>query len=54
MVLLHKGKNHSLVVTETIFYRVPKIFFGTRTHKQIAQISRELRKTVYNKVRYDH
>lgn len=31
--------------------KVPKIFFGTRTHKQIAQISRELRKTVYNKVR---
>lgn len=31
--------------------KVPKIFFGTRTHKQIAQISRELRKTEYKKVR---
>lgn len=26
---------------------VPKIFFGTRTHKQISQIIRELNKTVY-------
>uniref|UniRef100_A0A8C5KTB7 BRCA1 interacting protein C-terminal helicase 1 n=1 Tax=Jaculus jaculus TaxID=51337 RepID=A0A8C5KTB7_JACJA len=25
----------------------PKIYFGTRTHKQIAQITRELRKTAY-------
>ncbi|XP_073471356.1 Fanconi anemia group J protein [Aquarana catesbeiana] len=31
--------------------RVPKIFFGTRTHKQIAQITRELRKTAYSGVR---
>ncbi|KAM7443565.1 Fanconi anemia group J protein [Porites harrisoni] len=31
--------------------KVPKIFFGTRTHKQIAQISRELRKTEYKRVR---
>uniref|UniRef100_A0A8C5NS18 DNA 5'-3' helicase n=1 Tax=Junco hyemalis TaxID=40217 RepID=A0A8C5NS18_JUNHY len=27
---------------------VPKIFFGTRTHKQISQISRELRRTAYS------
>ena len=27
--------------------KVPKIYFGTRTHKQIAQIVRELKKTVY-------
>ena len=27
---------------------VPKIYFGTRTHKQIAQIVRELKKTSYN------
>ena len=27
--------------------RVPKIYFGTRTHKQIAQIVRELKKTGY-------
>ena len=27
---------------------VPKIYFGTRTHKQIAQIVRELKKTTYN------
>ncbi|XP_025091156.1 Fanconi anemia group J protein homolog isoform X2 [Pomacea canaliculata] len=30
--------------------RVPKIFFGTRTHKQVAQIVRELRKTAYHDV----
>uniref|UniRef100_A0A8C8RM22 DNA 5'-3' helicase n=1 Tax=Pelusios castaneus TaxID=367368 RepID=A0A8C8RM22_9SAUR len=30
---------------------IPKIFFGTRTHKQIAQITRELRRTVYSSVR---
>ena len=29
-------------------YRAPKIWFGTRTHKQIAQITRELAKTVYS------
>ncbi|NXO84830.1 FANCJ protein, partial [Sitta europaea] len=28
--------------------RVPKIFFGTRTHKQITQISRELKRTAYS------
>ncbi|XP_056362845.1 Fanconi anemia group J protein isoform X1 [Oenanthe melanoleuca] len=27
---------------------VPKIFFGTRTHKQITQISRELQRTAYS------
>ncbi|XP_062815319.1 Fanconi anemia group J protein isoform X1 [Anolis carolinensis] len=26
---------------------IPKIYFGTRTHKQIAQITRELRRTAY-------
>ncbi|CAH2222127.1 Fanconi anemia group J [Pelobates cultripes] len=31
--------------------RVPKIFFGTRTHKQIAQITKELRRTAYSGVR---
>ncbi|KAM3936095.1 Fanconi anemia group J protein [Leptodactylus fuscus] len=31
--------------------KVPKIFFGTRTHKQIAQITRELRRTAYTAVR---
>ncbi|XP_056905680.1 Fanconi anemia group J protein isoform X1 [Takifugu flavidus] len=30
--------------------RVPKIFFGTRTHKQITQVAHELRRTVYSKV----
>ncbi|XP_060800008.1 Fanconi anemia group J protein isoform X2 [Neoarius graeffei] len=29
---------------------VPKIFFGTRTHKQITQIARELRRTLYSSV----
>ncbi|XP_059511400.1 Fanconi anemia group J protein isoform X1 [Stegostoma tigrinum] len=31
--------------------QVPKIFFGTRTHKQITQITRELRRTNYSYVR---
>lgn len=30
--------------------RIPTIFFGTRTHKQITQIAHELRRTVYSKV----
>jgi hypothetical protein len=30
--------------------KVPKIFFGTRTHKQVAQIVRELKKTAYSSV----
>ena len=34
-----------------LFCRVPKIYFGTRTHKQIAQIARELKKTAYHDVR---
>ncbi|CAG0896403.1 unnamed protein product [Darwinula stevensoni] len=31
--------------------KVPKIYFGTRTHKQITQLVRELRKTAYRNVR---
>ncbi|XP_049270666.1 Fanconi anemia group J protein homolog isoform X2 [Rhipicephalus sanguineus] len=31
--------------------RVPTIFYGTRTHKQIAQVVRELKKTDYRHVR---
>ncbi|XP_066551926.1 Fanconi anemia group J protein [Amia ocellicauda] len=30
--------------------KVPKIFFGTRTHKQITQITRELRRSAYSSV----
>ncbi|XP_039199998.1 Fanconi anemia group J protein homolog isoform X2 [Crotalus tigris] len=30
---------------------IPKIFFGTRTHKQIAQIVKELHRTRYSRVR---
>ena len=30
--------------------RAPKIYFCTRTHRQIAQIIRELNKTEFNKV----
>ncbi|KAA0702057.1 Fanconi anemia group J protein [Triplophysa tibetana] len=29
---------------------IPKIFFGTRTHKQITQIARELKRTLYSSV----
>ena len=31
--------------------KCPKIYFGTRTHKQVAQIVRELQKTAYSGVR---
>ncbi|XP_037631188.1 Fanconi anemia group J protein isoform X2 [Sebastes umbrosus] len=30
--------------------KIPKIFFGTRTHKQITQIANELKRTVYSGV----
>ncbi|XP_054456847.1 Fanconi anemia group J protein [Anoplopoma fimbria] len=30
--------------------KIPKIFFGTRTHKQITQIAHELKRTVYSGV----
>ncbi|XP_037329389.2 Fanconi anemia group J protein isoform X2 [Pungitius pungitius] len=30
--------------------KIPTIFFGTRTHKQITQIAHELKRTVYSKV----
>ncbi|KAM9801201.1 Fanconi anemia group J protein [Neosynchiropus ocellatus] len=30
--------------------KIPKIFFGTRTHKQITQIAHELKRTVYSTV----
>ncbi|XP_070685220.1 Fanconi anemia group J protein [Pempheris klunzingeri] len=30
--------------------RIPKIFFGTRTHKQITQVAHELKRTVYSRV----
>ncbi|XP_016084750.1 Fanconi anemia group J protein-like [Sinocyclocheilus grahami] len=30
--------------------KIPKIFFGTRTHKQITQIARELKRTLYSTV----
>ena len=31
-----------------ITYRVPTIYFATRTHKQIANVIKELRKTPYS------
>lgn len=36
---------------ETLPPKLPKIYFGTRTHKQIGQIIRELKKTPYKDVR---
>ncbi len=32
--------------------KVPKIWFGTRTHKQIAQIAKELGRTAYKNVKF--
>ncbi|XP_068124843.1 Fanconi anemia group J protein isoform X2 [Hyperolius riggenbachi] len=46
-----KGDLHGKKKENEEKQRVPKIFFGTRTHKQIAQITRELRKTAYSGVR---
>ena len=41
------------VLSQKLYFysRIPKIYFGTRTHKQITQIIRELRKTVYKDVK---
>ena len=40
------------VGTKKIFKKkIPRIYFGTRTHKQITQIIRELKKTEYSQVR---
>lgn len=38
-------------INNTVPPRLPKIFFGTRTHKQIGQIIRELKKTPYKDVK---
>jgi len=39
-------------ITEPIFcFSVPKIYFGTRTHKQVSQIARELGKTAYKQTK---
>ncbi|KAG8451681.1 hypothetical protein GDO86_003752 [Hymenochirus boettgeri] len=47
-----KTKNHVEDDKENIEKpKVPTIFFGTRTHKQIAQITKELRRTAYSNVR---
>ena len=37
--------------TLNVCYRVPKIFYCSRTHQQIQQVVRELRKTVYKDVK---
>ncbi|KAL5015900.1 hypothetical protein ScPMuIL_005489 [Solemya velum] len=47
----HTLLTHSFILKGDTQPRVPKIYFGTRTHKQITQIIRELRKTVYKDVR---
>ena len=33
-------------------FSIPKIYFGSRTHKQIAQLVRELKKTSYGNLRW--
>lgn len=33
--------------TDTSFFSIPKIYFGSRTHKQLVQVVRELKRTKY-------
>ena len=35
----------------SLLFSIPKIYFGSRTHKQITQIIRELNKTNYKHTR---
>lgn len=34
-------------VIPNVYKKIPKIYYGTRTHKQVSQVIRELNKTVY-------
>ncbi|NXI18783.1 FANCJ protein, partial [Irena cyanogastra] len=43
-----KDASHTKKKENGVRLCVPKIFFGTRTHKQITQISRELKRTAYS------
>ncbi|XP_061073345.1 Fanconi anemia group J protein [Conger conger] len=43
-----KGKDQEKECCPNKKKSIPKIFFGTRTHKQITQITRELRRTLYS------
>lgn len=48
-------KEFSKIITEkegfipNHYKKIPKIYYGTRTHKQVSQVIRELNKTDYNK-----
>uniref|UniRef100_A0A4W3K6Q2 DNA 5'-3' helicase n=1 Tax=Callorhinchus milii TaxID=7868 RepID=A0A4W3K6Q2_CALMI len=46
-----KGENVAKRKQKGEKMHIPKIFFGTRTHKQITQITHELRRTAYSRVR---
>ncbi|XP_069471187.1 Fanconi anemia group J protein isoform X2 [Ambystoma mexicanum] len=46
-----KADEHAKKYETAARAHVPKIFFGTRTHKQLAQITKELRRTAYSGAR---
>ncbi|KAG1951787.1 Fanconi anemia group J protein [Pimephales promelas] len=48
--LLEKSKDNEKDKEGSERKKIPKIFFGTRTHKQITQIARELKRTLYSTV----
>ncbi|XP_067306671.1 Fanconi anemia group J protein isoform X2 [Pseudorasbora parva] len=48
--LVEKSKDNKKDKEGTGRKKIPKIFFGTRTHKQITQIARELKRTLYSTV----
>ncbi|XP_058655243.1 Fanconi anemia group J protein isoform X3 [Onychostoma macrolepis] len=47
---VEKSKDSDKDKEESGRKKIPKIFFGTRTHKQITQIARELKRTLYSTV----
>lgn len=48
--LVEKSKDNEKDKEGSERKKIPKIFFGTRTHKQITQIARELKRTLYSTV----
>ncbi|KFD54781.1 hypothetical protein M513_04481, partial [Trichuris suis] len=46
------GALESVPIEQTVYYPVPKIYFCSRTHRQLSQLVRELRKSCYTDIRF--
>ncbi|KHJ39879.1 hypothetical protein D918_10090 [Trichuris suis] len=44
------GALESVPIEQTVYYPVPKIYFCSRTHRQLSQLVRELRKSCYTDI----